>query len=310
MKKKLFAAVISLVVATVMLTSASFAWFTVSTAPEINNVKVSMSATQNMEIARVGSSLTTPPANVGDSDSGDQTKYGGLVNDFATVALEIPAAIVTGNKNIGSAQYDTTGRTKGLVNATTGTLTNGVVEYKADVNGTVGGNDAKKCAAGYYVWLRTNTAGAVTAKISTVKTATGATEPAAASNDWTEITKDSANKDKIGIAFRVASLASDDMTAASGNTLAYYGKLTDQTYTKAVLQTTGDDVNKFTASIGSLPANTAVLVEMVVFADGANFTAEDVTNNFYVTIGNVAFNNAAITAAASTGAGSETPTST
>ncbi len=50
LKTKLMMSVVSLMLATIMMTSASFAWFTISTAPEISNVTTKMTANNNLEI--------------------------------------------------------------------------------------------------------------------------------------------------------------------------------------------------------------------------------------------------------------------
>jgi len=50
-KKKLISATLSLVVATVLMASSSYAWFTISTNPEISKIKTSITANENIEIA-------------------------------------------------------------------------------------------------------------------------------------------------------------------------------------------------------------------------------------------------------------------
>ncbi len=51
LKKKLISATLSLVVATVLMASSSYAWFTISTNPEISKIKTSITANENIEIA-------------------------------------------------------------------------------------------------------------------------------------------------------------------------------------------------------------------------------------------------------------------
>ena len=50
LRNKLIASVTMLAVAAIMLTSASFAWYTVSTQGELSKVKVEMKARDNLEI--------------------------------------------------------------------------------------------------------------------------------------------------------------------------------------------------------------------------------------------------------------------
>lgn len=51
MKKKLTAAVAMLLVATIMMVSTTYAWFTLSTAPEVKNITTTVGANGNLEIA-------------------------------------------------------------------------------------------------------------------------------------------------------------------------------------------------------------------------------------------------------------------
>ncbi len=50
-KSKLMAALVMLLVSAIMMSTASFAWFTISTAPEISNMKSTVAANGNLEIA-------------------------------------------------------------------------------------------------------------------------------------------------------------------------------------------------------------------------------------------------------------------
>ena len=54
-KSKLMAAVAMLLVASFMVVSSTYAWFTLSTAPEITGVKTSVGANGNLEIALLDS---------------------------------------------------------------------------------------------------------------------------------------------------------------------------------------------------------------------------------------------------------------
>ena len=69
-RKKLIAAVAMLLVATFMVASSSYAWFTLSTAPEITGIKTSVGANGNLEMALVtknGDVFVEPTSAVGDS---------------------------------------------------------------------------------------------------------------------------------------------------------------------------------------------------------------------------------------------------
>ena len=79
LKEKLIATIAMLLVATVMLTSASFAWFTISTNPEISNIQANVTTNQNLEIALDNGTGTAPAASASD-DSGKNTTWGNLVD--------------------------------------------------------------------------------------------------------------------------------------------------------------------------------------------------------------------------------------
>ena len=51
LKKKLTAAGAMLVVSAVMLSGVSYAWYTLSTNPEVSNIKANIAANENLEIA-------------------------------------------------------------------------------------------------------------------------------------------------------------------------------------------------------------------------------------------------------------------
>lgn len=70
MKKKLMGAVCMLLVASIMMISATYAWFTLSTAPEITGITTSVGANGNLEMALLSGNvndLTTQEGGVGSS---------------------------------------------------------------------------------------------------------------------------------------------------------------------------------------------------------------------------------------------------
>lgn len=106
LRNKLMAAVAMLLVSSIMMVSSTFAWFTLSTAPEIKGISTSVGANGNLEMALLTSGDTT--ANIADtfkdltkitSAAGDSSKdlnernltWGNLVN------LDYIAADKTGN---------------------------------------------------------------------------------------------------------------------------------------------------------------------------------------------------------------------
>jgi len=85
LKTKLMASVAMLMVATVMISSASFAWFTLSTQPEVTGITTNVATNGSLEIALAdsaeGTSIAyTTPATGAEGDTGKNVKWGNLVN--------------------------------------------------------------------------------------------------------------------------------------------------------------------------------------------------------------------------------------
>lgn len=84
MKKKLTAAVAMLLVATIMMVSTTYAWFTLSTAPEVKGITTTIGANGNLEIA-------LSPAD------GDGTKISSAAGDSMAVNTKVWANATWGN---------------------------------------------------------------------------------------------------------------------------------------------------------------------------------------------------------------------
>lgn len=88
-QKKLLAATAMLLVACIMLISASYAWFTLSTAPEITGITTTIGANGNLEIALADPSTWGNPdgikTNVGDSTN---TTWGNIIDLSQGYGLE------------------------------------------------------------------------------------------------------------------------------------------------------------------------------------------------------------------------------
>ena len=71
LKERVAAVALLLVLSMVMLTSASFAWLTISRAPEVSGVNTTVAANGNLEIALASGDGTTAPgeSKVGDSSA-------------------------------------------------------------------------------------------------------------------------------------------------------------------------------------------------------------------------------------------------
>lgn len=80
-RKKLVAAIAMVLVATIMVVSSSYAWFTLSTAPEVKGIQTSVGSNGNLEMAlRTESSLASIETKVGQSGHAANITWGNLVD--------------------------------------------------------------------------------------------------------------------------------------------------------------------------------------------------------------------------------------
>ena len=160
LRNKLIASVVMLAVAAVMLTSASFAWYTVSQTGEIQQVKAELKTTENLEIARMDTTESTPSeVNTGQADEPDPDIYwGSTVSRWGNVQpLDYVAkATAEGIKTASISEED--GRLGQLVLAPqTGNINTGV-DYCVF--------DGRTVAVVYNAWLRTNVDKPITVSVS------------------------------------------------------------------------------------------------------------------------------------------------
>ena len=117
-KKKLMGAICMLLVASIMMVSSTYAWFTLSTAPEITGISTSVGANGNLEMALLNTDtytdMTTIKSAVGDSSAvagksvtESNITWGNLVNlDDQSYGLEqiklMPAALSVQAADAGS----------------------------------------------------------------------------------------------------------------------------------------------------------------------------------------------------------------
>ena len=143
-KKKLMGAVCMLLVASIMMISATYAWFTLSTAPEITGITTSVGANGNLEMALLDNTtyddLSKIKSAVGDSKDADGKKvteanitWGNLVDlsdtSYGTSNFKLNPSIPVVDSNgvvssttpLATASYGTDGRVKALeTNTVTG----------------------------------------------------------------------------------------------------------------------------------------------------------------------------------------------
>ena len=180
-RAELISAIAMLLVAAIAMTSASFAWFTLSTAPEVA-VEVQMGTTANLEIARASSGAwLSSGTTVGDSTlitevtSNDALRLGDDLREFAwgsrvsnfegAEGINFPVVPTTGSFNYAYPYYGEDGRTEGLKNGflagamQAGDAVMGVRPYTTDIYTVTSASTStreKTVAVGYMVWLRSN----------------------------------------------------------------------------------------------------------------------------------------------------------
>ena len=142
-KKKLMGAICMLLVASIMVVSSTYAWFTLSTAPEITGISTSVGANGNLEMALLNTDtyadMTTIKSAVGDSSAvagksvtESNITWGNLVNlDDQSYGLEkiklMPAAL--------SVQAADAGSYKVNLNSLLGTPVYGADGRVVDISG-------------------------------------------------------------------------------------------------------------------------------------------------------------------------------
>lgn len=260
LKQKLIAATSMVMVAFVMLTSASYAWFTISTAPEVQEISATATANENFEIALgTKDDLKETPDKYAEAkgnayyvnNTGDNHYWGAMVK-FANSANPLvglgPATLDGGA--LKSTEYGEDGRPAGLqaITQKTGeTMSEGTIALY-DVDGN-------KVGQKILLWVRTNVA------------ATGTGEATGVTADISGVTFGGEAGNKVEIAFQVENGTIYEANIASGEAT--------------------------NVKVGNLAANTATRVYMYVYLEGANVKNEDVATAVNVAIDNITFKHAA-----------------
>lgn len=262
-KKKMMTAVFMLVISVLMLTTASFAWFTISTNPEITKLTTQVVVNENLEIALAKTTGAVDASAV--ADTGNQYTWGNIIN--LDVADLNGAATGTGNyykdtlvKTLRPVKFDSTFQyptygTDGRINellALKASDRDSGFGYLTDAVDEHGVKTGK--VYGYYVdfWLRTNLA----AEGGTAVTLSAAAKPntTAAMGGGTVFTStNDVLSDNVGIAFQ---------TITTNTT----GTIT------AATPTAGTGSTSYAGNVVTLKPNEAQLVRMFVYLNGANVT--------------------------------------
>lgn len=250
-KKKLSLAVVMLTISVLMLTSASFAWFTISTNPEVTDLTTQVVVNENLEIALAKTGAAAPTDSLA-GDTVNQYTWGNMVDLGAAGAASV--AYGTLDKTLRPAALDTTlkypsygldGRVSTLADLTIGSMANGF--------GNLTGAGGK--IYGYYVdfYLQTNNSGTV--KLS------------AAAN------RSSSGEMGAGTTFTAMAtgLESARSTLAKNIRIAFQPGAAG-TITAATSDWAAGSTAAFTGDVAVLVANTPKLVRMYVYLDGATVT--------------------------------------
>jgi len=186
LKAKLMGAVVMLLISALMLSTASYAWFTISTAPEISGMDTGMAANGNLEIAlSTAADFATSPSAVTGADSTTQTglnaTWGNLV-DLSSINDKItlrPVQFTTSSGAIESPKFGNDGRIDGFntLTATFKKMSELNSEYTKDKAGVTVYYDNDGVAYAYRVdfFMRSNTAGDVKLTTTGVDRGTGTT---------------------------------------------------------------------------------------------------------------------------------------
>ena len=278
-RNKLFAAGAMLMVSVIMLSTASFAWFTISTNPEISTLTTQVAVNQNLEIAlaktAVSNAVPAPTYSAANTSAADKVyTWGSLLNmtDLGTAySTDVnktlrPLTLTTGTPNkFQYPTYGTDGRISGLGNLAATAQTKGFGNL---VNGDQ--------IYGYYVdfWVQTNVDGDLIVQ-KTAANRENDTTPTTATGSgsiFTATTGTDAQKAAIAKAMRIAfqDLGSAPTGAAIADTATVTATAASTTYVDnaATISFGGGTSEKVTA----LTANTPKLIRMYVYLEGADVT--------------------------------------
>jgi hypothetical protein len=334
LKKKLVAAVGMLGVSAIMLTGVSYAWFTLSTNPEVSNITANVSANENLEIALdngyddeaavdAASSSTDGVPNA--ADTGNPYTWGNLLNlddAFTSISdlIQIKPVAYDGGA-LKYPEYGTDGRVANVNNtlamnkisdySAVTTPGGGVIGYTQQSTGDVTSYDAFRVD----YWLRSNEECTVSLNGTGVKRASSTNDPSATTGEVngesgngsylevtlassTDNTKDLVTKYIENLVIRFNVMSSDGAVENS-----YYAHYTydSTTSTSTSLKYTLDledksmkDTSATEAKI-SLSANEAKKVQMYVYLDGATVTNADALLDDVGIAMNVQFQSSSIT---------------
>lgn len=294
LKTKLMSAVAMLMVSAVMLVGTSFAWYTLSTNPEVAGIKATAVANQNLEIALLTAETDTEsdidelskqatPEGAQGSTTGNYYTWGNLVDLTNIVGdVELRPATYTTNVGLQIPKYGTDGR---ITSDNYQTLKDKSYSTESGKKGWVyvngdgtNGSDSTKYALRVDYMLRTNVAGNISLSTATNRDSTNKNSDMGGGSTISQI------NDKTGslkVVFKVTKDGEQNSTWVPANN-------SDSTTTDGV-----DDLSATIIS-GAQP-NDAYKVQMYVYLNGLVVTNEDAGEAIDDLAVNVQFTNSGIT---------------
>ncbi len=246
-KNKLMVAVVMLVVSVLMMTTVSYAWFTISTAPEVKGVKTDVTANGNLEMAldaggKVPAASTTGDGATNKTNAEKNKTWGALIQfDDASIEQLKPIALTNGQPQY--PVYGADGRIQQLTDLTSSSAgENGIITYSA------GG---EVWAIQLNLWVRTNVEGDI--KISTDSKLTS-------------------ENMAVRVAYAVGAAVTGDPGSAGTFPTTGFTAIGDA---KA---TTEERALPETTIITSATENAAYPVSILIYLDGEQATNADMTN--------------------------------
>lgn len=311
LKTKLSAAIVMLLISAMMLTGVSFAWYTLSTNPEVSNIKATAVANENLEIAldnvyANGAAVDTASTNAtaGGSQGSTTLNYytwGNLVDltSILSTPFELrPAEYVTGT-GLQTYKYGADGRISAVQALKEATYVKDAAT--AGVAGIYNDDSASDANYAFKVvyWLRTNEAGTISLCAAT-KRADGADATGLATGSGSTLTVTNSKKNGTADTATESTFASTDF----GVVFATYtdGASAAKEWNRATVAADGTLTGTV---ITDAVANTAYKVVMYVFLDGDVVTNAHASGDAEVAV-NVQFDNAAINTGAITAGGAMT----
>jgi len=272
LKQKLMAATAMMMVSVVMLTSASFAWFSISVAPEVKTITTSVTANHNLEPAYGTDEKTSPTENTvaNFTEANKNNIWGGLVELLETDAATGIGPAMINDGELQYVVYGDDGRPSEFAEVTL---------PKEFVGGKASFKDGKENTIGqsYLIWLRTNVEkGTITATFEDIKFL--------GEDDEDHVVMAAIQVGKWN------STSTNETTGAQTGTIAWAD----------TLYPVKEEANGYQATFfaDGMPVNEPVPILIHVYLDGPQVTNEMLSDaEQTAVIGNIMFESSAITSA-------------